>query len=90
MEVSRHMRASSPPASAADILEAQSQKKRPFRRVSDTFLCDSPTVKLGGSTKSVGLVMNFIKKKMLGEIAPIESRDKNFQFKIFGTKKMLL
>jgi len=35
MEIAKHMRASSPPTSAADILEAQGQKKnnRPFRRV---------------------------------------------------------
>ncbi|XP_065348182.1 striatin-interacting protein 1 homolog [Cloeon dipterum] len=34
LEIARHMRASSPPTSAADILEAQGQKKnnRPFRR----------------------------------------------------------
>lgn len=36
MEVARNMRASSPPASASDLLEAQNQKRnnRPFRRVS--------------------------------------------------------
>lgn len=35
MEVARNMRASSPPASASDLLEAQNQKRnnRPFRRV---------------------------------------------------------
>ncbi|XP_059489692.1 striatin-interacting protein 1 [Neocloeon triangulifer] len=34
LEIAKHMRASSPPTSAADILEAQGQKKnnRPFRR----------------------------------------------------------
>jgi hypothetical protein len=38
IEVTRTMRAASPPASAADLLEAQNQKPgpaaRPFRRVS--------------------------------------------------------
>lgn len=39
MEVARTMRASSPPASAADLLEAQNQKRnnRPVRRVSFLF-----------------------------------------------------
>ena len=42
IEVTRTMRAASPPASAADLLEAQNQKPghaaRPFRRVSECFL----------------------------------------------------
>lgn len=35
LEVARNMRASSPPASASDLLEAQNQKRnnRPIRRV---------------------------------------------------------
>ena len=42
IEVTKTMRAASPPASAADLLEAQNQKPgagtRPFRRVSYYFL----------------------------------------------------
>lgn len=42
IEVTRTMRAASPPASAADLLEAQNQKPgpaaRPFRRVYSTIL----------------------------------------------------
>lgn len=42
IEVTRTMRAASPPASAADLLEAQNQKPgpaaRPFRRVNPTIL----------------------------------------------------
>ena len=42
IEVTKTMRAASPPASAADLLEAQNQKPgpgaRPFRRVSIFFI----------------------------------------------------
>lgn len=45
IEVVRTMRASSPPASAADLLEAQSQSQkrnnRPFRRVSTQYPQDT-------------------------------------------------
>lgn len=46
IEVTRTMRAASPPASAADLLEAQNQKPgpaaRPFRRVRLQFFSFSP------------------------------------------------
>lgn len=43
LDIAKTMRASSPPASASDLLEAQCQKRssRPFRRVgyNDRFIC---------------------------------------------------
>ncbi|XP_066998245.2 striatin-interacting protein 1 homolog [Anabrus simplex] len=75
MEVARTMRASSPPASAADLLEAQNQKRnsRPFRRslMKQSSLDDPLGMELEGVDQSDEEVRDFEERQAMEEAGEI-------------------
>nr|CAD7202793.1 unnamed protein product [Timema douglasi]CAD7401742.1 unnamed protein product [Timema poppensis] len=75
MEVARTMRASSPPASAADLLEAQNQKRnnRPFRRslMKQSSLDESMTLEFEGGDQTDEEVRDFEERQAMEEAGEV-------------------
>ncbi|CAG2067794.1 unnamed protein product [Timema podura] len=75
MEVARTMRASSPPASAADLLEAQNQKRnnRPFRRslMKQSSLDESMGLEFEGGDQTDEEVRDFEERQAMEEAGEV-------------------
>nr|CAD7441286.1 unnamed protein product [Timema bartmani] len=75
MEVARTMRASSPPASAADLLEAQNQKRnnRPFRRslMKQSSLDESMSLEFEGGDQTDEEVRDFEERQAMEEAGEV-------------------